>query len=145
MGESSSEQGGQESNVHLATSSGTILGTTKEPEKCEGTLGSREGMAKDNSNDSYDPWVVVAQRRGGNKATKKEVPTDQNLFKIMGSPKGGVNDKLRHEGKRKVSVGLIPNGAHMQNVVQPISIGPKSINQRPSKESGGIGSSRSNF
>ena len=145
MGECSSEQGGRDSNVHMADSSGTIPGTTKDPEKCEGTLGSREGMEEDNLNDPYGPWVVVAQRRGGNKATKKEVPTDHNPIKIMGSSKGGDSNNLRREGKRKVSVGLMPNGAQMQHVVQQIASGPKSLSQRPPKERGGIGSSRSIF
>ena len=144
MGEGSSEQGGRDSNVLMADSSGTIPGTIKDQEKCEGTLGSREGTEEDNPNDPYGPWVVVARRRGGKKATKKEVPTDHNPVKIMGSSKGGDSDNLRREGKRKVSVGLegkrkdsvglMPNGAQMQHVVHQIVPGPKSLSQRPPKE-----------
>lgn len=128
VGAGSPKQGNRESNVHLTAISSTISSMTKEARTCKGTSGQREGTVEDTSNDLYSPLVVVARKRGGNKATKKEVPTDQNLLKNMGLLKGGASDILRREGKRKVLVDLNQNRAHMQDVVHSISIWPKNIN-----------------
>lgn len=128
VGAGSPKQGNQESNVHWTATSNTISSMTKEARTCKGTSGQREGTIEDTSNDLYGPLVVVARKRGGNKATKKEVPTDQNLLKNMGLLKGGASDILRREGKRKVLVDLNQNRAHMQDVVHSISIWPKNIN-----------------
>lgn len=127
-GASSPKQGNRESNVHLTAILSTISSMTKKARTCEGTSGQREGTVEDTSNDLYGPLVVVARKRGGNKATKKEVPTNQNLLKNMGLLKGGASDILRREGKRKVLVDFNQNRAHMQDVVHSISIWPKNIN-----------------
>lgn len=112
---------------------------------CKGTPGVREGTVKDVLNDPYGLWVVVEQRHGESKTTKKEALTDQNSFNSIGLTKGRASENLRHEGKRKALVGFNPIGGHMQNVVKSISLGLKNKNKNSFKESGGLGSSGSVF
>ena len=43
--------------------------------------------------------------------TKKDGPNDQRMIKNMCSPKAKANDSLKREGKKKVSIDHIQDGA----------------------------------
>nr|POE69940.1 uncharacterized protein CFP56_57744 [Quercus suber] len=142
------EQGNREGNMHVMDNSGTRPSTSKGAVQCEAASknkGRCEGMLEDTSHDLYGPWVVVAWKCSGNKATKKGVPTDQHPIKNMGLPIYGISDSLKWEGKRKGSGDCNLNGAHIQKVVQSISKGNKETSQRSGRESNGPTRQEPNF
>ena len=76
VGENTPEQGHREGSGHLDASAGTNSVKPMEAGTCVGAQDLCEGTSKDTSNDVYGPWVVVTRKKGGNKTTRKDGPTD---------------------------------------------------------------------